>query len=82
MARETEYEFVSYGEDAGGPQAIERHTLASESSARSKAGSIAKKINGPVDIAVAGAENWDQRYVTTASPSEFHTSGYRFERLD
>lgn len=46
------------------------------------AGRWAKRVNGPVDVAYAGAEPWAERYITTASPSEFHASGYRFERLD
>lgn len=26
--------------------------------------------------------DWSSRYITTASPSEYHAAGYRFERLD
>src|SRR3546814_6840473 len=55
--------------------------MASHSAARAKAGRIAKQIGGPVDLALAGAAPWDDRYITTASPSEHHASGYRLERL-
>jgi hypothetical protein len=50
--------------------------------AKGKAGRLAKRINGPVDLAYAGNEPWNERYITTASPSEYHKSGFRFERLD
>lgn len=53
-----------------------------ESAAKAKAGRIAKRIDGPVDLAYAGAADWPERYVTTAMPSQFHAQGYRFERLD
>lgn len=49
--------------------------------AKGRAGRFAKNFNGPVDLAYAGNEPWDERYITTASPSEYHKSGYRFERL-
>lgn len=54
--------------------------------ARAKAGRLAKKNNGPVDLAYAYepggvAQDWNDRYITTASPSEYHSTGYRFERL-
>lgn len=58
---------------------ISRHM--SEAAARSKAGRLAKRINGPVDLAIAGISGWADRYLTTASPSEYHANGYRFERL-
>jgi hypothetical protein len=53
----------------------------SESAVRAKAGRMAKRFNGPVDLALAGNAEWNERYMTTASPSEFHSAGYRFERL-
>ncbi|TGT90865.1 hypothetical protein EN804_05890 [Mesorhizobium sp. M8A.F.Ca.ET.161.01.1.1] len=56
--------------------------LGSDSAARAKAGRMAKRNNAPVDIALAGAAPWNERYITTASPSDFHASGYRFERLE
>jgi len=49
--------------------------------AKGRAGRLAKRINGPVDLAYAGNEPWEERYITTASPSAYHKSGYRFERL-
>ena len=56
--------------------------LSGISAARAKAGRLAKRIDGPVDIALAGAADWADRYLTTANPSEYHSSGYRFERID
>lgn len=55
--------------------------LRSDSVARTKAGRLAKRIGGPVDLAFAGAAPWNDRYITTASPSEYHSTGYRFEKL-
>lgn len=54
--------------------------------AKGYAGRLAKRVNGPVDIAHAyqagePGQDWSERYITTASPSEHHKSGYRFERL-
>ena len=46
------------------------------------AGHLCKSYLGPVDLAFAGPGDWSDRYITTASPSEHHASGYRFERLD
>lgn len=57
-------------------------SLSGDSAARSKAGRLAKKFDGPVDLAYAGAADWSDRYITTASPSTFYSSGYRFERLE
>lgn len=76
-----QYEFVNYGKDAGGSESREFYTLRSDSSARAKAGRLAKTIDGPVDLAIAGSADWNERYITTASPSEFHSSGYQFARL-
>lgn len=52
-----------------------------EGAARGHAGRLAKKNGGPVDLAKAGTSSWKRRYITTAAASEFHKSGYRFERL-
>lgn len=49
--------------------------------ARNRAGSLAKKNNGPVDLAYAGDEPWEDRYITTASPCEYSVRGFRHERL-
>ena len=80
-----QFEFHAYHGDEGGSVAsqavITTEPLRSDSAAKSKAGRLAKAINGPVDLAYAGGAEWDERYITTASPSEFHASGYRFERL-
>ena len=77
----THYEFKSYGKDAMGAEYVEYHFCKSESSARSKAGRIAIKVNGPVDVAHASGGKWEDRYMTTAAPSEYHSAGYRCERL-
>lgn len=80
-----QYEFHAYngagdGSISSSPD-ITYARLSSDSAARSKAGRLARRIDGPVDIAIAGAADWNDRYVTTASPSEYHSTGYRFERL-
>jgi len=49
--------------------------------ARNRAGSLAKKNKGPVDLAYDGDEPWEDRYITTASPCEYSTKGFRHERL-
>jgi hypothetical protein len=80
-----QFEFQSYkGNDDGDIATIadisfQRFTT--DSAAKNYAGRLAKRIKGPVDIARAGAAPWDGRYLTTAAPSEFHATGYRFERL-
>lgn len=81
-----DYEFVVYPHDEHGQELpgaplreITKH--ASESAARSRAGRLAKRYNGPVDLAHAGEGNWGERYITTAEPSPYHASGYRFERI-
>jgi len=77
-----QYEFKSFGADGMGPEAVEFARYASDSAARSAAGRMSVRIDGPVDLARAGSADWNDRYMTTASPSEFHASGYRFERLE
>lgn len=52
-----------------------------DNAARLHAGRVAKVNNGPCDLARAGNAEWNDRYLTTAAPSEFHASGFRFERL-
>lgn len=53
-----------------------------EPAAKQKAGRWAKRCGGPVDLARSTDEPWADRYITTASPSDVHASGYRLERLD
>lgn len=74
------FEFVIYDD---GVREIRRECaqMCGENAARAKAGRLAKADGGPVDLAYAGEESWNERYITTASPSQYHTSGYRFERL-
>lgn len=81
-----QFEFHAYaGDDSGAVAAAPEITferLSGDSAARAKAGRLAKRLNGPVDIAIAGAAEWNDCYITTASPRPFHRSGYRLERLD
>ncbi len=77
-----EYEFRPF--DADGKELGSQLVLKpSEVAARQHAGRIAKAQGGPCDLAEApdGTRDWDERYLTTASPSEFHKTGFRFERL-
>lgn len=78
-----QFEFVHYGAFAESDTPTrEYRQYRSDSAARSYAGRLAKRINGPVDVAFAGAADWDKRYLTTASPSDVHTSGYQFVKID
>lgn len=77
-----QFQFDSYGENANGPKITSYAPFKSDSGARSYAGRLAKKTGGPVDLARAGDADWSVRYLTTAEPSDFHVSGYRFGRLD
>lgn len=81
-----QFEFHVYRGDDDGAVAssaeIFTHRLSGDSAARAKAGRYAKLFKGPVDLAVAGGADWSDRYLTTASPSGHHASGYRLERLD
>ena len=76
-----QFEIKSYGEDGGGKEVIEYQRFNSDSAARSYVGRLSKKIGGPVDLARAGGAEWNERYMTTASPSEYHATGYQFLRL-
>lgn len=53
-----------------------------DAAARSQAGRLSVANDGPVDLARAGNADWGDRYITTASPSEYHKAGFRFERLE
>lgn len=75
-----QFELVSYGRDAAGPREVEIYR-GREAGAKAAAGRKSRRIDGPVDLAFAGAAEWEGRYITTASPSEYHAAGYRFERL-
>jgi hypothetical protein len=80
-----QFEFQSYRADNDGNLPTEPFVsfqrFNTDSAAKNYAGRLAKRINGPVDIARSGAADWDVRYLTTAHPSEYHTTGFRFERL-
>jgi len=74
------FEFHAYRSDVGGPDVM-THEYEETAQAKAYAGRLAKRINGPVDLARAGSEPWADRYITTASPREYHAARYRFERL-
>jgi hypothetical protein len=81
-----DFEFVVYphdehGQELPGAPLRELRKLTSESAARSRAGTLAKRYRGPVDLAHAGAGHWSERYMTTANPSSYHAAGYCFERI-
>ncbi len=80
------YEFHAYHGDADGCIAeradVTTHNYDETAQAKAYAGRLSKRINGPVDIAFAGPGAWSERYISTAAPSEYHSAGYRLERLD
>jgi hypothetical protein len=80
--RTTRFEFQAYKDGTASEPDITFADCIDRGAAKGLAGTKAKRCNGPVDIAFAGEEPWAERYITTASPSEFHKSGFRFERLD
>jgi hypothetical protein len=70
-----------YGAMNTADERTEWHDLADINAARNKAGTLSKQNNGPVDLAYAGDEPWNDRYITTASPCEHSAKGFRHERL-
>ena len=80
-----QFEFHAYkGDEFGSIADTAEMTVArlsGDGAAKAKAGRLAKRINGPVDLAIAGGADFGDRYITTASPSDYHASGYRFERI-
>lgn len=80
------YEFKAYPGNSDGDVAAQAITSTGEfeetASAKAYAGRMAKRINGPVDIAFVNSQEWNARYITTAMPSDYTASGYRLERLD
>lgn len=73
------YEFVSY-DDYLEPNSrlIKCRTLGE---AREAAGKLAIEVNGTVDLARDGDEEFNLRYIATASPRPTCKTGYRLERL-
>jgi hypothetical protein len=76
-----QFEFHAFAGGTAIHPVVTTRTLTGDQAARAQAGRLAKKIEGPVDLARVGAEEWSERYLTTANPSDWHASGYRFERL-
>ncbi len=89
--RTIRFELRAYpGNDDG--EIADRPTVTTEAlpgptEAKRFAGRMAAKIKGPVDLAYAyepgepGEEDWNDRYITTLSPCQFASQGYRSERL-
>lgn len=82
------FEFHAYKGDEHGVVAeraeVTVESFAETAHAKAYAGRLSKKVNGPVDVArweSVSDHDWHDRYITTASPSEYHVTGYRFERL-
>ena len=87
LTRTQGFEFRVFPADEDGKMNIsdeftEFFDLRDITAAKGKAGRLAKKNNCPVDLAYSGNEPWEERYITTARPSEYHRSGFAFERLD
>lgn len=86
------FEFRVFPADANGRFLQDKEfTLEEEwqdrTAARNRAGRLAKQNNGPVDLAEAYVpgeigQDWNDRYVTTARPSQYTKTGFEFERLD
>lgn len=78
------FEFHIFDENAESV-GVELHEFEETVQAKAKAGALAKKNGGPVDLArypIDHTDEWNLRYITTAMPSEYHVKGYRFERLE
>ena len=75
------FELRGYANWGTGDETVIIREYQTRAAARSTAGRLACKIDGPVDIATAGDAEWADRYMTTARPSQFHVAGYAFERL-
>lgn len=79
-----QFEFHAYpADDDGNILGLAEVTfvrLSTHSAAKARGGRMAVKGKGPVDIALAGSADWDERYITTAIRSDCHKSGYQFER--
>lgn len=89
MDRMVKFEFHAYEGDEDGNLASQPEVIFDRfrdiAAARGYAGRLAKRINGPVDVAYGepASENWNERYLTTASPADkrIWKSGFRFERI-
>lgn len=84
--RTIRFELQAYPGDDDGHIAerpnITEEDLPGPTEAKRFAGRLAAKTKGPVDLAYAGDEPWEKRYITTLSPCQFASQGYRSERLD
>lgn len=74
------YEFLVF--DEKGLERTQYVEAPTDGAAIRKAGAIVKREGGSVDIARRRfLKPWDERYMTTIMPSEFHAAGFRQERL-
>lgn len=90
--RKQSFEFrVFPADESGGMNTGDEFTIVEDwrdiAAARGRAGRLAKKNNGPVDLAHAYepggvAQDWNDRYITTARPDEYTNAGYSFGRID
>lgn len=76
-----QYEVKHYGELGAGLETVEILHTTGDNAARQYVGRLALRICGPVDLARAGVSEWNERYLTTAEPSEFNAAGYRHVRI-
>lgn len=76
------FEFHAYAGDEHGNTAVQAEITTKEFAetvhAKAYAGRLAKKVNGPVDLARHGEGAWCERYITTAEPNEYTSTGYSF----
>jgi len=82
------FEFRVFPADEHGGMQTEREfteffDLRDLGAAKGKAGTLAKQNNGPVDLAYADDRYpWNERYITTATPSKYVKGGFQLERID
>ena len=74
------YQFNSEHQD-GKPTTRDYSHHGDHATAKQRAGKLAKLHDCQVDLLIDGSEPHNERYLTTAMPSEHHKTGYRLERL-
>jgi hypothetical protein len=78
------YSATPEGEVSSDPVRVDSLPFVNDAAAQSAARKIARKEQGPVDVALKGSAPWSERYVGTASP-KYPYSDCKvtiFERLD
>lgn len=78
------YSATPDGEVSRDPIRLETLPFVNDAAAKSAARKIARKEQGPVDVALQGSTPWSERYIGTASPKYPYTDCKVtiFERLD